>query len=227
MQAQKDGGFQFESWEEQPQFPGGKEALFSYIDSILHYPREAIDKKIEGRVITNFIVEKNGFVTDVRVIRGVDSLLDNEAKCVINSMPRWTPATQNGNIVRVRFILPIVFRLNEEGEPMSYKEAMEKERYKRKKSDRTMWNSVSCFLGQISTYLAKMFISGYLSESYYVQQLPVISCNTVFERVWHPRREQRGDRAYGCSCYVDITIYRRVNPHLCTRLPHRSLYSLC
>ena len=113
-------------WETQPEFPGGPEAMFSFIDSVRRYPQEAVAKKIEGRVITNFVVEKDGSISDITIARGVDSLLDNEAKRIFEAMPKWKPGTQNGDIVRVRFTLPILFSLDENGEPLSYKEAMDK-----------------------------------------------------------------------------------------------------
>jgi len=120
-------------WETQPEFPGGYKALFSFIDSVQIYPQEAVAKKIEGRVITNFVVEKDGSISEITIVRGVDSLLDNEAKRILEAMPKWKPGTQNGDIVRVRFTLPILFSLDENGEPLSYKEARDKADSERKK----------------------------------------------------------------------------------------------
>ena len=96
--------------------------MISFIDSVRRYPQEAVEKKIEGRVITNFVVEKDGSISDITIVRGVDSLLDNEAKRVMKAMPKWKPATQTGVIVRVRYTLPIPFRLGENGEPLSYRD---------------------------------------------------------------------------------------------------------
>lgn len=97
--------------ETQPEFPGGTKALMDFIDSVKVYPQEAIEKKIEGRVICNFVIEHDGSVTDVQVVRGVHPLLDAEAIRVISSMPKWKPGMQLNTIVRVRFTLPIRFDL--------------------------------------------------------------------------------------------------------------------
>jgi TonB family protein len=97
--------------EKQPEFPGGQEALMKYISENIHYPIEAQKKGIQGTVICNFIVRKDGSITDAEVVRGVDPLLDEEAIRLINSMPKWQPGTQRGKVVDVRFTLPIIFRL--------------------------------------------------------------------------------------------------------------------
>lgn len=97
--------------EDQPTFPGGNAAMIKFLNDNIKYPVEAIEKKIDGRVITNFIVEKDGRITDVQVVRGIDPLLDKEAVRVIQSMPNWEPGAQRGENVRVRFTLPVVFRL--------------------------------------------------------------------------------------------------------------------
>lgn len=97
--------------EEQPEFPGGNEALMKYISDNIKYPADAVSKGIQGRVITNFVVEKDGTLTDVQVARGVDPSLDKEAIRLIESMPRWIPGKQRGEVIRVRFALPVVFRL--------------------------------------------------------------------------------------------------------------------
>ena len=97
--------------EEMPQFPGGQGALMKYISENVHYPKEAQEKGIEGSVICSFIVGKDGSITDVEVVRGVDPSLDEEAIRLIKSMPKWEPGRQRGKVVDVRFTLPIVFRL--------------------------------------------------------------------------------------------------------------------
>ena len=94
-----------------PEFPGGQEALMKYVSENIHYPADAQKKGIQGRVICNFIVRKDGSIADVKVVRGVDPLLDKEAIRMINSMPKWQPGMQRGKVVDVRFTLPIVFRL--------------------------------------------------------------------------------------------------------------------
>ncbi len=99
--------------EEQPLYPGGNAAMMKFLGDNINYPVEAQEKGIQGRVITNFVVEKDGSLSDIQVIRGVDPLLDAEAVRVIQSMPKWKPGTQKGETVRVRFTLPVVFRLQQ------------------------------------------------------------------------------------------------------------------
>lgn len=99
--------------EKQPEFPGGNPAMMKFLGDNIKYPVEAQDKGIQGRIITNFVVEKDGSLSDVKVVRGVDPLLDAEAIRVIQSMPKWKPGTQKGQVVRVRFTLPVVFRLQQ------------------------------------------------------------------------------------------------------------------
>lgn len=97
--------------EEQPEFPGGNAAMMRFLSDNIKYPTEAQEKGTEGRVIVNFVVEKDGRLSNFNVVRGVDPLLDNEALRVLKSMPNWTPGKQRGEVVRVRFTLPVVFRL--------------------------------------------------------------------------------------------------------------------
>lgn len=99
--------------EQQPQFPGGTSALMKFLSENIEYPKEAQEKGIQGRVIVNFVVEKDGSVSDVNVVRGQDPLLDAEATRVVPLMPNWTPGVQKGERVRVRYTLPIVFSLPE------------------------------------------------------------------------------------------------------------------
>ena len=97
--------------ENQPQFPGGNAAMMKFLSDNIKYPVIAQENGIQGRVICNFVVERDGSITDVQVVRGVDPSLDKEAIRVIQQMPRWTPGKQRGQAVRVRFTLPVVFRL--------------------------------------------------------------------------------------------------------------------
>lgn len=101
---------------EQPaEFPGGTEAMTLFLGENVKYPVVALENKIEGKAICQFIVNKDGSITDVEVVRSSgDASLDKEAVRVINAMPNWTPAMQRGKIVRMRFMLPVVFRLPEE-----------------------------------------------------------------------------------------------------------------
>ena len=97
--------------EEQPEFPGGNAAMMKFLSDNIRYPVIAQENGISGRVICNFVVERDGSITDVQVVRGVDPSLDREAIRVIQQMPRWKPGKQRGSAVRVRFTLPVVFRL--------------------------------------------------------------------------------------------------------------------
>jgi protein TonB len=101
----------FEVVEQMPQFPGGDAALMQYLSSHIHYPAVAEENGIQGRVVCTFVVEKNGSISDVRVVRSVDAALDREAQRVIKSMPAWIPGKQNGAPVRVKYTVPVTFRL--------------------------------------------------------------------------------------------------------------------
>ena len=105
--------------EEMPEFPGGDNARTDYINQNLKYPVEAQENGIQGRVVCQFIVEKDGSISNVEVLRGIDPSLDREAFRLISTMPKWTPAKQRGEIVRVRFTLPIMFRLTVETQPVN------------------------------------------------------------------------------------------------------------
>ena len=97
--------------EQQPEFPGGTGALMKFLGDNIKYPVIAQENGIQGRVITTFVVERDGSITDVQVVRGQDPSLDKEAVRVIKTMPKWKPGQQRGKPVRVRFTLPVQFRL--------------------------------------------------------------------------------------------------------------------
>jgi len=99
--------------ENQPEFPGGQAAMMKFLSENIKYPVIAQENGIQGHVICNFVVERDGSITDVQVVRGVDPSLDKEAVRVIQSMPKWKPGMQRGKPVRVRFTLPVVFRLQQ------------------------------------------------------------------------------------------------------------------
>lgn len=101
----------FDVVEETPSFPGGQGALMSYLASNIKYPVVAQENGVQGRVIVSFVVERDGSISDVRVARSVDPSLDREAQRVVKSMPRWKPGKQNGSAVRVKYTVPVVFRL--------------------------------------------------------------------------------------------------------------------
>lgn len=97
--------------EVMPEFPGGMQGLFKYMQNNVNYPKEAKNQKIEGRVIVSFIVEKDGSISDVHPLTAVHPLLDKEAMRLVNEMPRWKPGTEKGKAVRVSFALPVSFKL--------------------------------------------------------------------------------------------------------------------
>lgn len=99
----------FEVVEQQPQFPGG--SVNGWLADHIKYPVVAAENGISGRVVVQFVVERDGSVSQVRVVRGVDPSLDKEAQRVISSMPKWIPGKQNGQAVRSRFTVPVTFRL--------------------------------------------------------------------------------------------------------------------
>ena len=101
----------FDIVEEMPSFPGGMGALNKYLHDNVHYPVVAQENGVQGRVTISFVVEKDGSVTDVKVAKSVDPSLDKEALRVVRGMPRWTPGKQNGATVRVKYNVPVVFRL--------------------------------------------------------------------------------------------------------------------
>lgn len=97
--------------EQMPKFPGGDPALLRFINQSIKYPVIAQENGIQGRVVCSFVVNRDGSVVDVEVVRGVDPSIDKEAMRVVGSMPKWEPGSQRGKPVRVRFTVPITFRL--------------------------------------------------------------------------------------------------------------------
>ena len=101
----------FDVVEEMPQFPGGPSALFEFLSKNVCYPEAAYKAGVQGRVIATFVVEKDGSISEAKVVKHMSAELDAEALRVINSMPNWTPGKQNGVAVRVKYTVPITFRL--------------------------------------------------------------------------------------------------------------------
>ena len=106
----------FDQAETMPEFPGGVGKLMEYVAMNVRYPKEAEDKCLQGRVIATFIVEKDGSITSAKIVRSIDPALDAEALRVINGMPNWKPGTQKGEPVRVKYTIPISFRLQGGGD---------------------------------------------------------------------------------------------------------------
>ncbi|MBO2522422.1 MAG: energy transducer TonB [Bacteroidetes bacterium] len=101
----------FLSVEENPEFPGGPAKLLEYVQKNLKYPMMARESDIQGRVFVGFVVEKDGSISNVRVLRGIGGGCDEEAVRVVQSLPKFKPGKQRGNPVRVQYTLPIVFKL--------------------------------------------------------------------------------------------------------------------
>lgn len=101
----------FDEVEQMPSFPGGLSALMNYLSSNIKYPVIAEENSIQGRVVVQFVVGKDGHISDVRVAKSVDPSLDKEAVRVVKGMPKWIPGKQDGQAVTVRYTLPVTFRL--------------------------------------------------------------------------------------------------------------------
>ena len=111
MKPDKNGVYQMV--EEMPKYPGGEQAMMKFVADNIKYPEEAKDKNIAGRVFVSFIVEKDGSVNEVKVMRGIGGGCDEEAVRVISAMPKWTPGKQKGEPVRVSYMMPLNFKLAE------------------------------------------------------------------------------------------------------------------
>ena len=101
----------FDVVEQMPSFPGGDAELMKFLHDHMKYPAVAEENGIQGRVICTFVVERDGSITEVKVIKSVDPSLDKEAIRVLKSMPKWIPGKQNGSAVRVKYTVPVNFRL--------------------------------------------------------------------------------------------------------------------
>ncbi len=101
----------FDTVEQMPEYPGGMQAMIEFLQANMKYPENAAKQKVEGRVTVQFVVETDGSVTDVHVAKQVFPSLDAEAIRVVQAMPKWTPGKDKGRVVRVKYNLPIVFRM--------------------------------------------------------------------------------------------------------------------
>jgi len=114
IKKRNDAEWQNRIWDKvdvPPSFPGGQSALLYWLASHVKYPPDAEENGIQGRVIVGFVIERDGSVSQVQVLRGVAPSLDKEAVRVVESMPKWTPGKQDGQNVRVKFNVPVNFRL--------------------------------------------------------------------------------------------------------------------
>ena len=100
----------FEVVDQMPSFPGGTAALMQWLSNHIKYPKEAEDEEVQGRVICTFVVEKDGSISNVRVVRSVAPSLDKEAVRVLKAMPKWIPGMHKGESVRVKYLTPVTFR---------------------------------------------------------------------------------------------------------------------
>lgn len=101
----------FDAVEQMPEYPGGMQAMIEFLQTNMKYPEDAAKQKVEGRVMVQFVVETDGSITDVHVAKQVFPSLDAEAIRVVQAMPRWTPGMDKGRVVRVKYNLPVVFRM--------------------------------------------------------------------------------------------------------------------
>jgi TonB family protein len=109
--SEKIHGKVYEQVEQMPEFPGGQTELINFLMKSVKYPRESMEKGIQGKVFVSFVISKKGSVLNSKIERGVDPLLDAEALRVVNSMPEWIPGKEKGKKVAVQFTLPISFKL--------------------------------------------------------------------------------------------------------------------
>ena len=101
----------YEKVEVMPEFPGGDQAMMDFVAKNVVYPQEARDKEISGRVMVGFIVEKDGSISDAKVVKGIGGGCDEEAVRVVKAMPKWKPGKEKGKPVRVSFMMPFAFKL--------------------------------------------------------------------------------------------------------------------
>lgn len=101
----------FQVVENMPEFPGGLQELMKWLQKNIKYPSISQENGVQGRVIVQFVVNRDGSIVDPAVIRSVDPYLDKEALRVVNAMPKWKPGEQRGKPVRVKYTLPVMFRL--------------------------------------------------------------------------------------------------------------------
>ena len=113
----------FQVVEEMPEFPGGMAECMKWLNQNIKYPADAKEKGVQGRVIVQFVVEKDGTIVNAKVVRGVDPDLDAEALRVVNQSPKWKPGKQKGEAVRVKYTLPIMFRLGNDSSDSKAAEA--------------------------------------------------------------------------------------------------------
>ena len=113
LKTKQDNSKKYEVVEQMPSFPGGINALMNYLNKNMKYPRAAENAGIQGRVVAQFIVDKDGSITNVKVVKSVHPLLDAEAVRVVESMPKWIPGMNKGEAISVRYTIPLTFKFQE------------------------------------------------------------------------------------------------------------------
>ncbi|WP_026903857.1 energy transducer TonB [Pedobacter glucosidilyticus] len=114
---ERDGKvFEYKARETLPEFPGGNAAFGEFLSRNLYYPKEAKEQNIKGRIIINFVVEKDGSLANLKILRGIGGGCGEEALRVLSKSPKWKPGIQNGKFVRISYTVPIVFNLQEKAE---------------------------------------------------------------------------------------------------------------
>lgn len=111
VQEQNDPEKVFQVVEKMPEYPGGLKNLLAWLQKNVRYPKQSMKNKVQGRVIVKFVIDKDGKAVEPEIEKSVDPYIDKEAIRLINKMPKWTPGEQKGKPVRVKFTLPIMFRL--------------------------------------------------------------------------------------------------------------------
>ena len=112
MNAQSESSTKvYDAVDEMPSFPGGLNGLMTFLAQNMVYPVTAQENGVQGRVTVSFVIETDGSITDVKVARSVDPFLDREAMRIVKAMPKWTPGKKDGKPVRVKYTVPVVFRL--------------------------------------------------------------------------------------------------------------------
>jgi protein TonB len=101
----------FTAVEQEPSFPGGMEQFYRFLQTNIRYPAKAFENNVQGKVFLTFVVEKDGSLTDIKVVRGIGSGCDEEARRVFTISPKWKPGIQNGRPVRVQYTMPVSFSL--------------------------------------------------------------------------------------------------------------------
>lgn len=106
-----EGNMVYHVADNMPEFPGGMKALLNFIDNNIQYPAEARKKKIQGRVLVQFVVDEDGYIIEPKIVKSVEPSLDKEALRVVGLMPKWKPGTQAGKALKVKHTFPVTFKL--------------------------------------------------------------------------------------------------------------------